>query len=71
MPGKWGRIGAGKRCATTWKGENVSDKTNIEDAEKLIAAIAEKTGKRKASAAKMLMHKGAIRKRAASMKVKR
>lgn len=38
---------------------------------KRVAALAEKTGKRMRSAAKAYEHKGATRKRAASMKVKR
>lgn len=48
-----------------------SDRHDDQDFEKLVGTLAIETGKRKASAAKMLLHRGAARKSAARLKVKR
>lgn len=48
-----------------------SDRRDDQDFDKLVGAVAIETGKRKASAEKMLRHRGATRKSAARLKVKR
>ena len=71
LPERWGRTGAGKRCATTWKGDSMGMTEYDLMMEKRAAAYAEQHNVSMRAARKAVQHKGHQRKRTASMKVKR